>query len=223
MTDYVCKEGDGWQAHSYFCLTNPYPENHDKSKCLENEEFDGDCCATDIGTAKCKDNYDLTWLKQCTPGSKDWRFSCLPPPPPTPSEEVEADTKADAKADAKADVKADTKADGTVEAAKPDAPVEAVKKTPAHDASKCMSSINNLPDIDCCTLIGTASCKDGYIVTRTDTCPGIGHYKFTCSHPDYVIPPRSSVTTVTVIIGLLVVLLCCICTIVVLFCIKMNI
>ena len=153
MTNHICYKGNGITAHSYFCKTSPYPDNHDKSKCIENGRPDPDCCAVK-GTAKCDGSWDLKWLKQCTPGSKAYRYACQPP---------------------------------------------------AHDKTKCMSLGSS--NADCCAVLGTGECKDGYTFTRGDGCPGLGKYSFTCSHPDY---KASSGGGEGVIIGVVVALCCCI-------------
>ena len=37
-------------------------------------------------------------------------------------------------------------------------------------------------------MVGTGECKDDFRFTRRDSCPGVGRYKYTCSHPNYEEP-----------------------------------
>ena len=54
-------------------------QGHDSSKCLENGNFDNDCCAIK-GSAVCKDDHVLRWGEPCYVSSA-WsaiRYTCTP-------------------------------------------------------------------------------------------------------------------------------------------------
>jgi hypothetical protein len=80
-TGRVCYEGGSWRAHNYECHRDViYPVDHDASKCKA--KTGDDCCAVKFGTVSfCSAQYETKWLdnKPCLPGSKDTRYSCLPP------------------------------------------------------------------------------------------------------------------------------------------------